>query len=208
MPIRVKICGITSAEDGVLAASLGAAAIGLVFWEESPRCVTPERAAAIGGGGGTAHVEGWRLRGRRRARDRTNRGRGGVGRRAIARKRAPGPGRSVEPPGDPIRGVQSHGMRACARRDSGIGDCPVRRARPGAPRGNRSPSELERGSTLGRAAARDPLGRTPSHQCGGGDRGRAAVCRGCVVRGPSGRPAARIQRSSPRFLQPSRLLSR
>ena len=48
MPIRVKICGITSAEDGVLAASLGAAAIGLVFWEESPRCVTPERAAAIG----------------------------------------------------------------------------------------------------------------------------------------------------------------
>lgn len=36
---RVKICGITTPEDGVLAAELGASAIGLVFWPQSPRSV-------------------------------------------------------------------------------------------------------------------------------------------------------------------------
>lgn len=36
---RVKICGITRAEDAALAAELGASAIGLVFWPRSPRCV-------------------------------------------------------------------------------------------------------------------------------------------------------------------------
>ena len=44
---RVKICGITSVEDGLLAASLGAAAIGLVFWPNSPRFVAMEQARAI-----------------------------------------------------------------------------------------------------------------------------------------------------------------
>jgi phosphoribosylanthranilate isomerase len=37
--IRVKICGITTPEDAELAAELGASAIGLVFWPNSPRCV-------------------------------------------------------------------------------------------------------------------------------------------------------------------------
>jgi len=44
----VKVCGITSPDDGVAAAQAGADAIGLVFWPESPRAVTVERARAIG----------------------------------------------------------------------------------------------------------------------------------------------------------------
>ena len=44
---RVKICGITRAEDGVAAARAGADAIGLVFWPGTPRCVNLEQAPAI-----------------------------------------------------------------------------------------------------------------------------------------------------------------
>lgn len=42
----VKICGITRKEDGLLAAALGAAAVGFVF-ADSPRRVTVEKAAAL-----------------------------------------------------------------------------------------------------------------------------------------------------------------
>ncbi len=45
--VRVKICGITRPEDGVLAARLGADAVGLVFHPKSPRAVTVEQARAI-----------------------------------------------------------------------------------------------------------------------------------------------------------------
>jgi phosphoribosylanthranilate isomerase len=45
--IRVKICGVTTVDDAVLAAELGASAIGLVFWPGSPRFVEIAAAQAI-----------------------------------------------------------------------------------------------------------------------------------------------------------------
>ena len=45
--VRVKICGITKWEDAKLAADLGAHAIGLNFFEGSPRCITPFAAVGI-----------------------------------------------------------------------------------------------------------------------------------------------------------------
>ena len=47
MTTRIKICGITRAEDAALAAELGASAIGFIFWPQSPRFIDPARAAAI-----------------------------------------------------------------------------------------------------------------------------------------------------------------
>jgi len=45
--VQVKICGITRAADARAAVSLGATAIGFVFWPLSGRYVTPEVAASI-----------------------------------------------------------------------------------------------------------------------------------------------------------------
>lgn len=45
--IRVKICGITRTEDALLAAELGAAAIGFIFWPQSPRHVEVAQAQEI-----------------------------------------------------------------------------------------------------------------------------------------------------------------
>ena len=44
---RVKICGITRIDDGLVAANAGADAIGLVFWRGTPRFVELSQARAI-----------------------------------------------------------------------------------------------------------------------------------------------------------------
>lgn len=48
--MMVKVCGITRREDAQVAAEAGASAIGFIFYPQSPRCIAPERAAALGEG--------------------------------------------------------------------------------------------------------------------------------------------------------------
>lgn len=45
--MKVKICGITNADDAAVALSAGADALGFVFHERSPRAVSPEIVRAI-----------------------------------------------------------------------------------------------------------------------------------------------------------------
>jgi phosphoribosylanthranilate isomerase len=44
---KIKICGITTPDDALLAAEAGADAIGLNFYEKSPRCISTERAVDV-----------------------------------------------------------------------------------------------------------------------------------------------------------------
>ena len=45
--VRVKFCGITNLDDAAEAVRLGAWAIGLIHYDESPRCCEPAEAAEI-----------------------------------------------------------------------------------------------------------------------------------------------------------------
>ncbi len=73
--MKIKICGLTKAENSRQVAMLGADAIVLFFYAQSPRCVSAKTAVEIMGGGRGKEVR--RREGGRRGGRRGEEGRGG-----------------------------------------------------------------------------------------------------------------------------------
>jgi phosphoribosylanthranilate isomerase len=58
MPVKVKICGVTRADDARAAAAAGADYIGLNFWPRSPRAVDLDRARRVAEAAGDTPLVG------------------------------------------------------------------------------------------------------------------------------------------------------
>lgn len=54
LPLRIKVCGVTTPDDAAAVAATGADTIGLNFFAKSPRCVSLEQAREIADASGAA----------------------------------------------------------------------------------------------------------------------------------------------------------
>jgi phosphoribosylanthranilate isomerase len=61
LPVRVKICGITTVEQGVAIATLGAHALGFICVDKSPRFITPAQISTITAQLPKQSIDGWPL---------------------------------------------------------------------------------------------------------------------------------------------------
>ena len=163
MPTRIKHCGITSLDDAQRAAEAGAWAIGMIFWDGSPRRCELDEAQVVG----TALRRTLNLVGRLRQRapggDRSRRPDGGALARAAARRRGTGllqrgraPHRRQGHQGRPRAVARDSAGRGCLPHRLPAARCPrrgrARRHRPHDRLGARAPGEARPGGDPQRRA--------------------------------------------------------